>query len=165
MQTFRVHQKRTADVSNSRAPANCFGPSAGYGVIYRFRLRTNHHDSTIFPRNCLYLTSGCGFVGVLVLNPNDVVDRFVSFIFCSPYPIEMRRSSSVVAPCAMLLDFSSHLKPLILAIQPTIRHYGSLETVRAFLTHSKEGRRDTALDRGRALREGLLTSSRGAAAS
>jgi hypothetical protein len=54
----------------------------------------------------------------------------------------------------MLLDFSSHLKPFILAIQRTIRHAGSLETVRAFLTHSKEGRRDTGLDCGRALREG-----------
>src|ERR1700680_3678248 len=46
IQTFRVHQKRTANISNSRTSTNPHGPLARYGVIYRFRRRTNHHNST-----------------------------------------------------------------------------------------------------------------------
>jgi len=46
IQTFRVHQKRTANISNSRTSTNHLGPLARYRVIYRFRRRTNHHNST-----------------------------------------------------------------------------------------------------------------------
>src|SRR5271165_712739 len=46
IQTFRVHQKRTANISNSRTSTNHLGPLARYWVIYSFCSRTNHHDST-----------------------------------------------------------------------------------------------------------------------
>jgi hypothetical protein len=39
-------------------------------------------------------------------------------ISCSLYLIEMQKVSSVVAPCAMLLNLSSYFKSLILAISP-----------------------------------------------
>src|SRR5260370_28747287 len=46
IQTFRIHQKRTAKVSNSRTSTNHLGPLTRYRVIYRFRRRPNHHNTT-----------------------------------------------------------------------------------------------------------------------
>ena len=121
-QTFRVHQKRTANISNSRTSTNHLGPSARYWVIYRFRRRTNHHDSTILSMNCLFiLISGCGlkeswssiqtmFYIALSIGP-------VSPKLCSLYPIRTQKSRwyFLPAPCS---ELSSYLKPLILAISP-----------------------------------------------
>ena len=67
IQTFRVHQKRTANISNSPTSTNHLGPLARYRVIYRFRRRTNHHDTPILSVNYLFLfkVSGCGAEGCL----------------------------------------------------------------------------------------------------
>ena len=51
IQTFRVDQKRTANISNSPTSTSHHDPLTRYRVIYRFRRRTNHHDSTILSVN------------------------------------------------------------------------------------------------------------------
>ena len=56
IQTFRVDQKRTANISNSPTSTNHLGPLARYRVIYKFRRRTNHHDSTILSVNYLFFS-------------------------------------------------------------------------------------------------------------
>ena len=123
IQTFRIHQKRTANISNSRTSTNHIGPSTRHRVIYRFRRRTNHHDSTIFSMSCLFIViSGCGAEGVLILNSNDVLHRSVHSPRSPPNCVHFIRSGlkSLVGTFSLrhALDLSSYLKPFILAISP-----------------------------------------------
>ena len=88
IQTFRVDQKRTANISNSPTSTNDLGPLARYRIIYRFRRRTNYHDSTILSVNYLFLLQlvGAGLNHVVVLNLNDVLHRFVRRILRFGFP-------------------------------------------------------------------------------
>ena len=98
---------------------------------------------------------GAGLKGVLVLNANDVLRRSVhsppSFAPVSPkivFTLSDQDAKNLVGTFSLrhALDLSSYLKPLILAILPYHQaHWISyLETERAFLNYSKEGRRHIA---------------------
>ena len=58
IQTFRIDQERTANISNSPTSTNHLGPLVRYRVIYRFPRRTNHHDRTILSVNYLFVFKG-----------------------------------------------------------------------------------------------------------
>lgn len=147
IQTFRVDQKRTANISKSVTSTNDLGPLARYRIIYRFRRRTNYHDSTILSVNYLFFFA--------VSWRGTEACRGPQFKRCSPsfcsshpsprfpqnsvhfYPIRIQKFSLVLSPCAVLLTLAlTEVEIIPCDYQRTIRHTGDLEPARAFLTYS-----------------------------
>ena len=153
--TFRVHQKRTAKISNSQTSTNHLGPLARHRVIYRFRRRTNHHGIN-YPFRELSIPLQVVVAELkdgLVPNLKNVLPRSVpsppSFApvspqICSLYPIKSQHHGR----CFLLrlrLTLGQFETNDAGYYQRTVTRTGYLEPKRAIFTCSKEGRRHNSM--------------------